>query len=106
MGFSSCSRWALEPRLRGLWLRGTWDLPGPGIGSVPPALAGRFFTTEPPGNPLPYFVFSRSDVGLRICIYQLPVYAGAAGLGPDFDSHGAEALKSTKGSKWKGGMRY
>ena len=30
------------------------DLPNPGIkpvSSVSPALAGRFFTTEPPGNP-------------------------------------------------------
>ena len=27
------------------------DLPGPGIESRSPALAGRFFTTEPPGTP-------------------------------------------------------
>ena len=27
------------------------DLPGPGIKLVSPALAGRFFTTEPPGKP-------------------------------------------------------
>ena len=27
------------------------DLPGPGIKPVSPALAGRFFTTEPPGKP-------------------------------------------------------
>ena len=27
------------------------DLPNPGIKPVPPALAGRFFTTEPPGKP-------------------------------------------------------
>jgi len=26
------------------------DLPGPGIKPVSPALAGRFFTTEPPGK--------------------------------------------------------
>ena len=30
--------------------RGTWDLPGPGIESVRPALAGRFFATEPPNT--------------------------------------------------------
>ena len=30
-----------------------WDLPGPGIEPVPLALAGGFFTTEPPGKPLP-----------------------------------------------------
>ena len=28
-----------------------WDLPRPGIESVSPALAGWFFTTEPPGKP-------------------------------------------------------
>ena len=27
-----------------------WDLPGPGIEPVSPALAGGFFTTEPPGK--------------------------------------------------------
>ena len=27
------------------------DLPNPGIKPVSPALAGRFFTNEPPGNP-------------------------------------------------------
>ena len=29
-----------------------WDLPGPGIEPVSPALAVGFFTTEPPGKPL------------------------------------------------------
>ena len=29
-----------------------WDLPGPGIEPVSPALAGGFFTTGAPGNPL------------------------------------------------------
>ena len=32
-------------------LHDMWDLPGPGIEPVPPALVGGFFTTEPPGNP-------------------------------------------------------
>ena len=31
-----------------------WDLPGPGIKPVSAALAGRFFTTEPPGKPPSY----------------------------------------------------
>ena len=31
--------------------RGLWDPPGPGIKPVSPALAGRFFTTEPQGGP-------------------------------------------------------
>ena len=32
-------------------LRGTWDLPRPGLEPVYPALAGRFSTTAPPGKP-------------------------------------------------------
>ena len=32
-------------------LRCMQDLPGSGVGLVSPALAGRFFTTEPPGEP-------------------------------------------------------
>ena len=33
-------------------IRGMWDLPGPGVEPSSPTLAGRFFTTEPPGKPL------------------------------------------------------
>ena len=32
-------------------LRGMWDLPGPGLEPVSPALAGRLSTTAPPGQP-------------------------------------------------------
>ena len=32
-------------------LCGMWDLPGPGLEPVYPALAGRFSTTAPPGKP-------------------------------------------------------
>ena len=32
-------------------LRGTWDLPRPGLEPVSPALAGRPSTTAPPGKP-------------------------------------------------------
>ena len=32
-------------------LRGTWDLPRPGLEPVSPALASRFSTTAPPGKP-------------------------------------------------------
>ena len=35
----------------GLAVRGMWKPPGSGIGPMSPALAGRFFTTEPPGKP-------------------------------------------------------
>ena len=30
---------------------GMWDLPGPGLEPVSPALAGGFLTTAPPGKP-------------------------------------------------------
>ena len=30
---------------------GLWDLPRPGVEPGSPALAGRFFTTDPPGKP-------------------------------------------------------
>ena len=44
---------ALSNRGTRPWLlRGTLDLPGPGINPVSPALAGRFLTTTQPGKPL------------------------------------------------------
>ena len=44
----SCGAWA--------WLlHGMWDLPGSGIEPMSLALAGGFFTTEPPGNTEPFF---------------------------------------------------
>ena len=54
-GLSSCGLRALERRLsscgaRTQLLRDTWDLPGPGLEPVSPALAGRFLTTAPPGK--------------------------------------------------------
>ena len=47
--------WALGRRLsscgaRVYLLRGMWDLPGPRIEPVSPALAGGFLTTAPPGK--------------------------------------------------------
>ena len=55
---SSCGVWASVVAVCGLsnWstpaqlLCGMWDLPGPGIKPVSPALAGRLLTTGPPGN--------------------------------------------------------
>ena len=38
-------------------LRGMWDLPGPGLEPMSPALAGRFSTTAPPGKPLPSLLY-------------------------------------------------
>ena len=55
-GLSSCGLRALEHRLsscgaRASLLRGMWDLPGPGLKPMSPALAGGFLTTVPPGKP-------------------------------------------------------
>ena len=58
-GLSSCVSWSLEHRLRSYGTQGQllcsiWDLPEPGIEPVSPELAGRFFTTDPSGNPLSF----------------------------------------------------
>ena len=34
-----------------------WSIPGPGIKPVSPALAGGFFTTEPPGETLTLYIY-------------------------------------------------
>ena len=54
-GLSSCGSRALECRLSscGMWtwlVCSMWDLPGPGLVPVSPALAGAFLTTAPPGK--------------------------------------------------------
>ena len=54
---SSCGSGALEHSLNSCGtqaslLQGMWGLPRWGLKSVSPALAGGFFTTEPPGKPL------------------------------------------------------
>ena len=43
-GLSSCGAWAQLPH-------GMWEFPRQGIESVSPTVAGRFFTTKPPGKP-------------------------------------------------------
>ena len=55
-GLSSCGSQALERRLSshgtGAYLLcGMWDLPGPGLEPMSPALAGGVLTTAPPGKP-------------------------------------------------------
>ena len=57
-GLSSCGSQALEFRLsscgaRAYLLYGMWDLPGPRLEPISPALASRFLTTAPPGKSLP-----------------------------------------------------
>ena len=44
VGFSSCGT-------RAQLLHGMWNLPGPGLEPVSPAMAGGFLTTAPPGKP-------------------------------------------------------
>ena len=52
-GFSSCGSRAYS-------LRGMWDLPGPGLKLVSPAVAGGFLTTAPPGKSLGSFLEEES----------------------------------------------
>ena len=40
-----------------------WDLPRSGIEPMSPALAGRFFATEPPGKPGGDFLNSSAPMG-------------------------------------------
>ena len=66
---SSCGSRALECRLSscGAWallLCSMWDLPGPGLEPMSPALAGGFLTTAPPGKSLRSI--SNSEVTLAI----------------------------------------
>ena len=68
-GLSSCGSWSLERRLsscgsRAQLLRGTWDLPGPGLEPVSPVLAGRFLTIASPGKPV-VSVFNATQIGLH-----------------------------------------
>ena len=56
VGLSSCGLRAPERRLsscgtRAQPLHTMWDLPGPGLEPMSPALAGGFSTTAPPGKP-------------------------------------------------------
>ena len=73
-GLSSCGLRALELRLsscgtRAYLLHGMWDLPGPGLEPVSPALAGGFLTTTPPGKARP-------------TVLAVPALAGGVGLLP------------------------
>ena len=49
----------------GMLLCGKWDRLGPGIEPVFPALAGGFFTTEPPEKSSPHFINALQD-GLSV----------------------------------------
>ena len=69
---SGCGSWAQL-------LRGVWDLPGPGLKPVSPALAGRFSTTAPPGKPRPSFLMQELDFKFSsrhcfICISHILIF--------------------------------
>ena len=66
----NCGSRAPERRLNScdactLLIRDAWNLPGSGIEPVSPAVAGRFFITEPPGKPhlSPHFFFFAMMIG-------------------------------------------
>ena len=74
-----CSSWDLEHRLNscGSWaslLHGSWDLPGPGIKLMYPALAGFFFTTEPPGKPALHIKERLINARSYSNSYESPIY--------------------------------
>ena len=84
-GFSRCSMWGQQLQLLGLehrldrcgaWaqlLHGSWGLPRSEIKPVSPAVAGEFFTTEPPGKPLPHV--------LKGCLYEVKLSCPLKSLG-------------------------
>ena len=77
-GLSSCGSWALECRpsscgTRAWLLRGMWDLPGPGLKPVSPALAGRFSTAAPPGKPENFRLWKWHN---HICVFGGSVCTG------------------------------
>ena len=47
-------------------LRGTWDLPGPGLEPMSPALAGGFLTTAPPGKSAIVFLEKKLQTRSRV----------------------------------------
>ena len=70
---SSCGARILEHRLHSYatWaelLRGTWDLPRPGIEPMSPALKGRISSTEPPGKHFVSFL-----LGFLFCLFHVIV---------------------------------
>ena len=59
-----------------------WDLPGPGLEPVSPALAGGFLTTAPPGKPHDHilnFSYSSEYVVVSHCDFNLHFYMTSNG---------------------------
>ena len=66
-----CSTWAQE-----LWHTGMWDLLRSGIKPVPPALAGGFLTTGPPGESLIYLFIYLAVLGLVVARGRSDLHCG------------------------------
>ena len=68
--FSSCGSWAVEHRpvvvAHGFSCSITYEIfPDQGSNSLTPALAGKFFTAEPPGKKSCYFNLTCNDLQLK-----------------------------------------
>ena len=72
---------SMGSRYTGLVVRGMWNLPGPGIKPVSPALADGFLSTVPSGKfQTRYF-----------CLGHMSLYTSLTGLDPDmFENHPTE----------------
>ena len=112
---SSCGSWALERRLsicgaQAQLLHGMWDLPGPGIEPVSPALAGRFLTTAPPGKSPNFFInwlfstlslFSLSSFFLLILVFMSLMFL-FLNIYWSFGDFKNKALRSSLDTWWAG----
>ena len=70
MGFHRQEYWS------GLPFPSVGNLPNSGIEPTSPALAGRFFTTEPPGNPHNGILFShkkKNETGTSLVVWWLKI---------------------------------
>ena len=75
-GFSSWGPWALGHKLSSCeaeaqLLHGMWDRPEPVVKPVSPALAGRFFTPEPPGKPPASFLYDKYNFSTSVWFVQM-----------------------------------
>ena len=87
-GFSCCRAWALERRLSSCGtqlFRRMWNLPGPKIEPMSPALACSFLTTRPPRKPQIFIIINNTsdiNVGVQIC-FGLALYCKSGPFGPE-----------------------
>ena len=63
MGFPGQEYWS------GLPFHSLGDLPDPGIKTMPPVLAGGFFTTEPPGKPNKSLIMFK--IWVCVCVWMV-----------------------------------